>query len=324
MPESIKNISVLMAAYNCGNYINAAIKSILNQTFKEFELIIIDDGSTDHTEETVKKFDDSRIIYKKTENKGTSAALNYGLSLASYDWVARIDADDLNVPARLDKQVKFLEENPDYDIISSWSVYFKEPSKILFLLREPVEHDDIYYYLDLHNPLNQSSAMYRKNKILEFKYNENYRSNEDFELFHRVRDKVKFYILPEFLVYTRVRKNSKTFTMSNRNIYEFLFPYAFKSMMEAKSKGEHFFWASNIAWLNFFYGDRKDSRSYFRTSVSFRNFIAYITTFLPEKYFNKLIDSRIKYRIKSLFSNNNTYKTELNKLLNPNGGNKKI
>lgn len=318
MPENIKNISVLMPAYNCAKYIGAAIKSILNQTFKEFEFIIIDDGSTDNTEEIVNKFNDSRIIYKKTENKGTSAALNFGLIIATYDWIARIDADDLNVNTRFEKQVKFLEENPDYDIISSWSVYFKDPAKILFLLREPVEHDDIYDYLDLHNPMNQSSAMYRKSKILEAKYNEDYKSNEDFELFHRIRNKVKFYNIPEFLVYTRVRNDSKTFTMSNKNIYEFLFPYAFKNMIDAKSKGQHFYWASNIAWLNFFYGSRKESRSYFRSSVSLKNFITYISTFLPEKSFNKLIDSRIKYRLKSLFSNTKSYKTELQKLLNSN------
>src|SRR6266487_3978128 len=114
MPENIKNISVLMPAYNCGNYIADSIKSILNQTFKEFELIIIDDGSTDNTGEIVNAFKDSRILYKKKENKGTAAALNYGLSIAAGDWVARIDADDLNIVTRLEKQLKFLEENPDY------------------------------------------------------------------------------------------------------------------------------------------------------------------------------------------------------------------
>src|SRR5438132_11921709 len=127
MPEPVKNISVLMPAYNCGKYIAQSINSILNQTYKDFEFIIIDDGSTDNTEEIVLSFKDPRIIYRKTVNKGTSAALNLGLSLALNEWVARIDADDLNVPSRLEKQVKFLNENPGYDIVSSWSVYFKEP-----------------------------------------------------------------------------------------------------------------------------------------------------------------------------------------------------
>lgn len=303
-----------MPAYNCAKYLGQSIKSILNQTYKDFEFIIIDDGSTDNTEEIVRNFKDPRIIYKKTENKGTSAALNYGLSLANNEWVARIDADDLNIPARLEKQVKFLIENPGYDIVSSWSVYFKDPDKILFLLREPNEHDDIYEHLDLHNMLNQSGLIYRKKIILDAGYNENYRNNEDFELFYRIRDKVKFYNIPEFLVYTRVRSDSKTYTNNNHNIYDFLFNPSFKNMIDAKSKGEHFYWATTIAWINYFFGSRRESRSYFKNSFSWKNQLAYITTFLPDKYFNIFINSHLRYRLKTLFSATGRYKKELKDL----------
>lgn len=315
MPEKIKKISVLMPAYNCGKYLGHSIKSILNQTYKDFEFIIIDDGSTDNTEEIVKGFKDTRIIYKKTKNKGTAAALNYGLKLCKYEWVARIDADDLNVPARLETQVKFFEENPEYDVISSWSVYFKDTGKILFLLKPPVEHLDIYDLLDLHNPVNQSGVIFRKDKIINDGFDENYKFNEDFELFHRLRDKVKFYNIPQYLVYTRVRHDSKTYTQRNRNIYGMLFNPAFKNMIDAKSKGEHFYWASAIAWINYFYGYRKDARSYFKNSFSWRNLAAYFTTFLPEKYFYKFIDSRLKYRIRNMFESTGKYKEELNNLL---------
>lgn len=315
MPDPIKNISILMPAYNCGRYIAQSIKSILNQTFKEFELIIIDDGSADNTEEIVMSFKDPRIIYRKTINKGTSAALNLGLSLALNEWVARIDADDLNVPGRLETQIKFLNENPEYDIISSWSVYFKDPDRILFLLEEPVENVDIYEHLDRHNMLNQSGVVYRKEIIKEAGYNENYKNNEDFELFYRLRDKVKFYNIPEYLVYTRVRSDSKTYTNNNKNIYDFLFPVSFKNMLEAKSKGEHFYWATTIAWLNYFYGDRKSSRSYFKNSFSWKNIAAYLTTFLPDESFQKFINSRFKYRLKAFFKSTGKYKDEL-KILN--------
>lgn len=315
MPGSIENISVLMPAFNCGKYIGAAINSILNQTFKKFELIIIDDGSTDNTEKVVRSFPDTRIVYKKTENKGTSAALNYGLGIAKYTWVARIDADDLNTPERLEKQVNFLNANPDYNVISSWSVYFRDPANILFLLKEPIEHDDIYEYLDLHNPLNQSSLMFRKEIIQKAKYNETYTSYEDFELFHRIRNEAKFHNLPEFLTYTRLRDNSRSHNAKPEEVYDFLFPAAFKNMIDAKSKGEHFYWASNIAWINYFFGKRKDARSYFKSSLSFKNTIALVSTFLPYKYFQKLIDSRIKYRFFNVFASNKLYKNELLKLM---------
>jgi glycosyltransferase involved in cell wall biosynthesis len=315
MPDKIKQISVLMPAYNCGKYIGSAIKSVLNQTYKNFEFIIINDGSTDSTEEVIKGFNDPRIIYRKTENKGTSAALNYGIKLCKYDWIARIDADDMNVPSRLETQINFLEENPEYDVVSSWSVYFKYPAKILFLLKPPVEHLDIYDFLDRHNPINQSGVIYRKDIVIDAGYNENFKYNEDFELFHRIRDTIKFYNIPQFLVYTRVRGDSKTYSQRNRELYDMLFNPAFKNMIDAKSKGEHFYWASTIAWINYFYGYRVDSRSYFRNSFSLKNIAAYFTTFLPDEYFYKFIDSRLRYRLGNMFTSTKQYGNELKNLL---------
>lgn len=311
MPGKIDKISVLMPAYNCGKYISFAINSILGQTFKEFEFIIIDDGSTDNTEEIISGIKDSRIIYRKTENKGTSAALNYGISLCSSEWIARIDADDINSPHRLAKQVKFIEDNPEYDVISSWSVYFRDPVKILFLLKEPLDHNEIYKYLDIHNPINQSAMICRKSIFNKFKYNESLDSNEDYDLIYRIRDYVTFCNMPEILVYTRVRENSRTNTGSRDNLYNMLYTNAFKKMLDSKSKGDHFYWASVTAWLNYFYGNRRDSRGYFKNSFSMKNLAAYFTTFLPDKYFFKFIRSRFRYRIKSLFNNNGIYKREL-------------
>jgi len=305
-----------MPVFNRSKYAEKSIRSILNQTCKDFEFLIIDDGSTENTEEMVSSFKDSRIVYKKLDkNKGTAAALNFGLKSAKGDWIARIDSDDLNTADRLETQIKFLEDNPEYDVVSSWSVYFKDPGKILFLLKEPVEHKEIYKYLNLHNPINQSGVIYRKKIIKKEGYNENYLNNEDFELFYRIRDKVRFYNIPKFLVYTRVTKDSLSYTGTNKNIYDFLFPPAFKNLMDSQTKGKSFFWASNIAWINYFYGNRKDSRGYFSNSFSIRNLLAYLTTLLPEKLFNKFLNSRLKYRFKALFYGKRFYRNELKKLL---------
>ena len=290
MPVINTKISVLMPAYNCSKYIKAAINSILNQTYKEFEFIIIDDGSTDNTADIISSFKDSRIKYYKTEHKGTSAALNYGITLCSNEWIARIDADDLNITTRLEKQMKFIEENPECDVISSWSVYFRDPAKILFLLKEPLYNNEIYKYLDIHNPLNQSAMICRKSIFNDVKFNENIDSAEDYELLYRIRENVNFAIIPEFLVYTRLRDDSRTMTGSRGNLYNMLYNNAFKKMLDSKSKGDHFYWASVAAWLNFFYGERSDARGYFRNSFSFKNTAAYLTTFLPVKYFLKLIN----------------------------------
>jgi glycosyltransferase involved in cell wall biosynthesis len=315
VPKGTINITVLMPAYNCSRYITSAVKSILNQTYREFEFIIIDDGSTDDTEEKISALKDSRIVYKKTDNKGTAAALNYGISIASGNWIARIDADDLNIPARLEKQVSFLSSNPDIDIISSWSVYFKDPHKILFFLKDPVEHEEIYEYLNLHNPVNSSSVIYKKSVIKKAKYNEQFTTNEDFELFFRIRDEVKFHNIPEFLTFNRVRPDSKTYMGDNSEIFGRINDFAMKKLINSVRKRDQFYWATKIAWQNFFFGNRKDSRSYFRKVPSVKNFTALAATYLTDKLFKKLIDSRIRYRMNDLFTGKKSFENELKMLL---------
>ena len=106
-------VSVIMPTYNCGIYIKEAVESILNQTFKNFELIIIDDGSTDDTEQTIKSIKNNRIVYVKNRHRGLVEALNTGLNIARGKYMARMDADDISYPDRLQKQYDFMEENPD-------------------------------------------------------------------------------------------------------------------------------------------------------------------------------------------------------------------
>ena len=281
MPGKVNKISVLMPTYNCGKYIAQSVKSILNQTYPDFEFIIIDDGSTDNTESIIKNFNDKRIQYYRTEHCGTAAALNNGVLKASGDWIARIDADDFNVPERLEKQVQFLNENPEYSAVSAWSVYFSDSGKILFPLSEPVEHNDIYEYLKLHNPLNQSGLIMQKELLLKNKFNEEFTKYEDFELMFRIRDEARFYNIPEFLVFTRLRDDSKTNSMNDEQMYDVLYNHSFKNLVGAKSKGRSFYWATNIAWINYFYGDKNDARKYLYNSFSWKNVMAYILTFLP-------------------------------------------
>jgi len=304
-----------MPAYNSGHYIKQSIRSVLIQSFRDFELVIVDDGSTDNTAELVNSFKDERIKYYYSEHKGTSAALNYGVSKCSFEWIARIDSDDLNTPDRLQKQADFLEENPEIDILSSWSVYFKDPAKILFLLKEPCEHEQIYKYLNLHNPVNQSAMLTRKAILEDNKFNESLDSNEDYELMYRLRDNYRFAIMPDFLVYTRLHKGSRAETGSRDNLFEMLSAAAFRNMVDSKSKGDHFYWSQTTAWLNYFYGNRRSARGHFKNSFSLRNLTAYFTTFLPDKYFFKFINSRLKYRLKAILEPKSIYKKKLIELI---------
>lgn len=318
MPGRIDKISILMPVYNGAQYIRQSINSILKQSFRDLELIIIDDGSTDGTDKIINEFTDKRIHCYRIEHSGTSAALNFGVSKCRQAWIARIDADDINTPLRLEKQAAYLEENPDTDILSSWSAYFTEPDKIIFVLREPEEHEDIVDALGLHNPVNQSAMICRKSILEKNRFNESLANNEDFELMFRLKDKCRFHIMPEVLVYTRWHKDSRTFATDNSNIYDMLYLDAFRKMQDSKSKGVHFLWASRIAWINYFYGDRRDSRSFFRNSFSLKNLVAYITTFLPSKYFFKFTGSRFRYRLRNIFEKTGVYSAELKTLLSKN------
>jgi len=110
-------ISVIIPAYNHEQYIGSAIESVLNQTFGDFELIIINDGSTDNTEKIILQYDDPRIRYYSQENRGAHNTINRGISLANGEYVSILNSDDIYHPERLNKCTQFLEENSNYSVI---------------------------------------------------------------------------------------------------------------------------------------------------------------------------------------------------------------
>ena len=125
----MKKISVLMPAYNAEKYIGEAIESILNQTYKDFEFIIINDGSIDRTEDIILSYDDPRIIYlKNKENSGIVASLNNGLKQAKGQYVARMDADDISLPTRFEKQLQYMESNQHIFVLGTSLILFGENS----------------------------------------------------------------------------------------------------------------------------------------------------------------------------------------------------
>ncbi len=309
-------ITVLMAAYNESRYISDSIRSILRQSYTDFEFIIIDDGSNDDTEKTIKSFDDARIRYRKISHRGLAGALNFGLSISEGDWIARIDADDINTPDRLEKQIKYINKEPRPDVVGSWSVYFKDPGKILFLLKPPTNNHDIKHFLNLHNPINHSSVIFNKKQITEAGgYNEIYSGYEDFELWLRLKNKAEFLIISDFLVYTRLRKDSLTQMESKNNICKFLMENAKRKFQNANNSGEKKYWKNILFWIEYFYGNKSKARRYFTGNISMKRTMALVNTFLPEYAFRKILELRLKYRIKYKFEGGRKFKHELQGLL---------
>jgi glycosyltransferase involved in cell wall biosynthesis len=119
-------VSVIIPAYNYGRFIAETVESLLSQTYRDFECIIIDNGSTDETQEVLKKIVDKRIVCIRQENKGVSHARNAGLKMAKGEYVLFLDADDLVENRKLEESVNFLEQHPGVDLVYSDMRYFKD------------------------------------------------------------------------------------------------------------------------------------------------------------------------------------------------------
>jgi glycosyltransferase involved in cell wall biosynthesis len=209
--KSVK-ISILMPAYNVSNFIGDAIASILHQSFKDFEFIIINDGSTDDTEKIIRSFSDERVVLVNQDNKGIAYSLNKGLEIARADYIVRFDADDICYPHRLAKQFHFMSENPDYAIAGSSADYIDEQADFVFT-NYPFAYSDeeIKAALKKRCPFIHSSVIYRKEAVTRNGgYNEHAHSFEDHLLWQAVLREGKGINFHEPLIQVRLNPESIT------------------------------------------------------------------------------------------------------------------
>ena len=199
-------ITVLLPVYNCELYIQTAVESILNQTFTDFELLIIDDASTDATVAILKKFDDSRIqLIQKPVNSGYTTSLNYGLQLAQGEYIARMDADDISYPERFAKQIAYLETHLEVVVCGTTYKIVDNDKRIAL----PEQHDAIKIGLLWGNCILHPSVMIRKKVIDDFSilYDTSKEPAEDYALWVRLLSMGKLHNLQEVLVEYRVYGN---------------------------------------------------------------------------------------------------------------------
>jgi len=184
----IPKISVIMGVYNGSNYLKESIESIKNQTFKNWELIICDDASTDNSREIIKTYckNDPRIkLIYNYKNLGLAASLNRCLKYAQGEYIARQDADDISLPTRLEKQLNFLETNKSYDLVGTNAYLINSNSEIwgkILMKQEPSNKD-----LIKTTPYIHASIMATKNLFKKLGgYNENAVRVEDYDLWFRM------------------------------------------------------------------------------------------------------------------------------------------
>lgn len=183
-------VSVVMAVYNGEEYLDKAIESILNQSYKNFEFIIINDGSNDHTQDILNKYqaDDSRIVTISRENKGLVASLNEGIAKAKGTLIARMDADDIALPFRFDEQVEYLNQNSDVVCVGTSPIIIDEDGDELTVLSVPTNNNEIQsLLLSGHCPIEHPSVMYRTESIKSVGcYRREFETAEDYDLWLRL------------------------------------------------------------------------------------------------------------------------------------------
>lgn len=199
-------ITVLMPVYNCELYVQTAVESILNQTFADFEFLIIDDASTDATVSILKKFDDSRIqLIQKPVNSGYTNSLNYGLQLAKGEYIARMDGDDISYPERFAKQIAYLETHPEVVVCGTTYKIVGNDKRITL----PEHHKAIKIGLLWGNCISHPSVMIRKKVLEEYaiQYDTSKEPTEDYDMWVRLLALGKLHNLQEVLLEYRVYGN---------------------------------------------------------------------------------------------------------------------
>lgn len=203
--NKIPLISVVLPVYNVERYIEECLKSVLNQTIQDFEIIIIDDKSTDKTVSIIERINDNRIrLIKKKQNKGLIDSLNLGFSLAEGKYIARVDGDDINVLDRFEKQLSILEKSPEIKVCGCWLKTFGESEEII---KHKEFHDDIAANMLLHCSMSMGAVMFERQELGNYRFDMNKLHVEDYDFWSRTLWICKFYNIQEVLYYYRKHAN---------------------------------------------------------------------------------------------------------------------
>jgi len=194
-------VSVIIPTYNRAEFLKIAIESVLNQTFKEFELLIIDDGSTDNTKDIVNSFNDEKIRYiHYTENQGPSYARNIGIKNSQSNFIAFLDSDDSWKKEKLEIQYKTMMENPEYLLSHTEEIWYKDgrilnPKKI-----HKKQHGDVFRQSLRLCAISMSTVMVRR-KLFEIVglFDEKLIVCEDYDMWLRVTARFPVFLIPEYL-----------------------------------------------------------------------------------------------------------------------------
>ena len=240
-------VSVIMPVYNAADFLVDSIESILNQTYPNFELVMVDDASTDgKTKQILREYQDKypktiKVIFlKNNRGQGGDAAANIAYNNARGEFIARMDADDISLPERLEKQVEYMLAHPHLTVLGSSAHIVNDKNEITGEKLMPLTHDEIYKTYFIYHPMINPTVMVRRSKIDEGSVNDMYMTdtppNNDYATYiKRISEGAKFANLPDKLLYYRIHdKNDslknvrKTFRNSLKTRTKAVFNYGYR------------------------------------------------------------------------------------------------
>jgi len=289
----MKKVSIIIPVYNGEKYISQALESVLMQTYSEFEVIIVDDGSTDATKSSVASYNDSRIAYFYKENGGLSSARNYGIQLSVGEYIAFLDADDIWQPEKLQKQVDFLDSHPDFGIVGCDFQFMNDEGKLFGIVRMrkfyPQDGVNLANLLK-HSFLLPSSIMVRKNVIDDVGvFDPGFDGAEDIEFFLRVFKKYPLGIVDDVLLRYRIGHPSLSRGFRSYQVREKVFdrffqdaPVDFEAVKADAYYGLYYNHGKDLLWA----GRTAEARVYLRKAcrnkMNFALFGLYIKSILKD------------------------------------------
>jgi len=207
-------VSIVMSVYNGEKYLKNSIESILDQTYKDFEFLIIDDCSSDKSADILKEYQalDRRIkLFFNRENKGLTTNLNFLIRKSKGEYIVRMDADDISFKERVEKQLHFFSKHHEIDVLGSSAIDIDENGKIIRYRSVPTSDQDIKKMILKLSPIIHPTVMFKKKSLEKINfYNEKYRTSQDLDMWFRAMSiGLKFHNLEEPLLYYRYESNYK-------------------------------------------------------------------------------------------------------------------
>jgi len=302
------DVSVIIPTYNRVRYIAEAINSILNQTYQNYEILVVDDGSTDETQKAVAAIESEKIRYFYRDHQGISLSLNFGINHSRGRYIARLDSDDIFFPEKLKRQVQLLEANPEVDLVYTQVYNMTEDGKIICaypeshnLPSEPLRTLRSFLFAP------SQSIMFRRDCIEKIgAYDENFTVAEDWDFCIRMAQEFKFAYINQPLV--KVRKHAAMITRNGIQKIKHIIAVLEKHR-ELLSLGEGYRWLSphyyTLGREYFFIENYELAQSAFQKalSLSSTNFLAMLYFFLcyfPPNFIAQLKSLRRPIRAKVL------------------------